>query len=554
MKKSTEPQVKEQGSNAPARRTLRTGYVIIVVLIVVVGILAYPKIFNKDNFKTIRDADGKISVAIMPFQNMTGDTMWNIWQNGIQNELITKLSNSTGLSVRTYQTMNDILQSTKKTNYASITPELASDISRKLEASTLILGNIKVSGDIVRINTQLIDSKTEEIHETYEIDGNSEGDIFTITDSLSRLVKSHLEIKALGQNIAYDIRNLTNTNSTEAYKFFIQGMNLFIARKFTSSIEIFNKALEIDPNILAVYHYIIVANINLLKYEEAKQNLQKISEKIDYGTYYDQLTLNYWISWFDKDTYACLRYLELLIANDPMSRFLLYQQGINYNRIHQYEKAIQSFEKAFELSKRWGDVWKYSFQYYMAGYTYHELGNHGRENEIYDLGLSILPDHPLIIFRQAVCALSRGETNEASEFIEKYKLIQQTNGRGKDWINFRIGWIYQDAEQYDKAINIYSDLIVKNPQYPWTKNRLGYMLIDNDIDVNEGMELIERALEIQPDNSTFLATKGWGLYKQGQLEESLAILKESWDLRPSYNHDHYLHIQEVEKTLANQNK
>ena len=71
----------------------------------IVGILSYSKIFNKDRFEGIRDGDGRISVAVMPFQNMSGDTIWDIWQNGIQNELITKLSNSAELAVRTYQTM-----------------------------------------------------------------------------------------------------------------------------------------------------------------------------------------------------------------------------------------------------------------------------------------------------------------------------------------------------------------------------------------------------------------------------------------------------------------
>ena len=50
-----------------------------------------------------------------------------------------------------------------------------------------------------------------------------------------------------------------------------------------------------------------------------------------------------------------------------------------------------------------------------------------------------------------------------------------------------------------------------------------------------------------------LQNKGWGLYKQGKREESLNTLKQSWDLLPIYNHDIYLHIQEVERALARQN-
>ena len=103
------------------RRKLRVSDVIILVLIVVVGILVYPKIFtNKSNIE--KDADGRISVAVMPFQNQSGDSLFNVWQEGIQNLLITSLSNSEELSVRQYETMYNIIGDKKPVNYSSITP------------------------------------------------------------------------------------------------------------------------------------------------------------------------------------------------------------------------------------------------------------------------------------------------------------------------------------------------------------------------------------------------------------------------------------------------
>ena len=46
---------------------------------------------------------------------------------------------------------------------------------------------------------------------------------------------------------------------------------------------------------------------------------------------------------------------------------------------------------------------------------------------------------------------------------------------------------------------------------------------------------------------------GWGLYKQGKVKEALEILEKSWDLKPMYNHQLYLHIEEVKKALAGKN-
>ena len=66
-------------------------------------------------------------------------------------------------------------------------------------------------------------------------------------------------------------------------------------------------------------------------------------------------------------------------------------------------------------------------------------------------------------------------------------------------------------------------------------------------------ELINRALEVEPDNYSFIDTKGWGLHKQGKHSEALEHLKKAWDLMPYYDHECYLHIQEVEQALARQN-
>ena len=66
------------------------------------------------------------------------------------------------------------------------------------------------------------------------------------------------------------------------------------------------------------------------------------------------------------------------------------------------------------------------------------------------------------------------------------------------------------------------------------------------------MELIDKALKLSPDNYLLLDTKGWGLYKQGKYQEALDFIQKSWDLKPIYNHEIYLHLQEVKKAVANQ--
>jgi len=153
-------------------RKPKAGLLLLASLILVVAaIIAYPKIFRQDRLEKLRSSGERISVAIMPFQNMTNDTTWNVWQCGIQNNLITYLSNIEELKVRQIESVNILLQSKDLTSYASLTPSVASKISKKLDANVFIYGSINQAGARIRVNAQLIDSETEEIFKSFQIEG-----------------------------------------------------------------------------------------------------------------------------------------------------------------------------------------------------------------------------------------------------------------------------------------------------------------------------------------------------------------------------------------------
>ncbi|MEA3461129.1 MAG: tetratricopeptide repeat protein, partial [Bacteroidota bacterium] len=228
--------------------------------------------------------------------------------------------------------------------------------------------------------------------------------------------------------------------------------------------------------------------------------------------------------------------------------------GLAYTKMYQYNDAAIYFEKALEIHKKWGTNFRNPFIYHWLGRAYHKINEHKKEKEVYELGLSIFPDHPRIIQHQAICALSMGNTDKADDFITKYKSIRKNKNL---WPESRIlsgvGNIYEEANLFDKAELSYRQGLTLDPGNPSRMYDLARLLIDNDINVNEGVDLIQKALESRPDNWYYLDTKGWGLYKQGRYAEALKVLTDAWDLRPRYDHEGYLHIQEVEKALTNQN-
>ncbi len=189
----------------------------------------------------------------MPFENLSGDTLYNVWRGGFQNLLISTLSNSEELLVRQYQAIYSVLEGRKNISYASLTPSLASELAEKLESRTFVIGNILKAGNKIRVNAQLVNAGSEEIYKTYQVDGNTEDDILDMADSLSGMIKNYLEIKKLVEQ--YDSPAIRGrfTNSSEAYQYYIHGYNAFMDLDLQTATEWFSKAIEIDPDFITAY-------------------------------------------------------------------------------------------------------------------------------------------------------------------------------------------------------------------------------------------------------------------------------------------------------------
>jgi hypothetical protein len=91
-----------------------------VFVLVLLGVYVYPKIFKRETLEKLRSSGEKISVAVMPFKNMTNDTTWNTYQEGIQTNLISSLTNTGELFVRKKNNINALLNSNGMVDYASI--------------------------------------------------------------------------------------------------------------------------------------------------------------------------------------------------------------------------------------------------------------------------------------------------------------------------------------------------------------------------------------------------------------------------------------------------
>jgi tetratricopeptide (TPR) repeat protein len=553
-------EVREDESKIDVGKPIKSGKwkllstVAALAILIIATILAYPKIFKQDTLEKLRSSGERISVVVMPFINMTNDTIWNVWQDGIQNELITFLTNyNKELKVKQIESINSLIQSKGLTDYASITPSLANSVTQKLDANILIYGSIKKAGSTLRLNTQLIDSKTEEAFKSFEINGPAKEEmIFQFVDSLKKMVKNFLIISKLEKEVSPDFKNLASTNSPEAYRYFNSGNIAFSKRDFPTAAKLLQQAIAIDSNFIYAYLIIPFAYGNQDLYEEAKKWCLRAYEKKDQMTMQQKVWTNRIYANYFETPLEDIKYLRQLLEFDDQIPWPYFNLGNDYSDLQQFDKAIIEYERSLDIYKKWDSKPMWVWNYTTLGYAYHRLGQFKKEKELYKKAVQDFPDDPDLIQRQAILSLSQGDSVATNHFIEKLLSILKENSWHDADIIANLAFIYDEANMLDKAEEYYRKARLLEPENPNRLNSLAWFLINKDRKINEGLELVDKALNLRPDYYNYLDTKGWGLYKQGKYQEALVTLEKSWNLKPRYNHNIYLHLEEAKKAVASQ--
>jgi tetratricopeptide (TPR) repeat protein len=527
---------------------------VILAVIIIAGILIYPKIFKRDSLEKLRSSGEGIIVAVMPFRNMTNDTTKNDWQNWIQDILITSLSNSEELKVKQSESINTYIQSKGFTNYASITPSVASTISRKLDANVVIYGSVIKEGAKIRVNAQLISSKTKNIYKSFQKDG-TDVNIISLIDTLSAQIRDFLIISIMEKEIIKDFRQLILTNSSEAYRYYMYGNQAFYKYDYPTATEWYRKAIDIDSSFSEAIRMLAYSLSHQNLGEESKKWVLKNHENIERMSEPERLWANIMYAQLRETPNEVIKYFKLLIAYDDELPVPHSNLGGVYSGINMYDKAIAEFEKELEIYNKWGIKPRWSTSYKILGNAYHKTGQYQKEKKLYKKAEKDFPGDKIIIERQAILSLTLKKENAANEYIEKYESILKDDGVSQAIITTSLAGIYAEAGILDKSEQYFRQALSLEPENPARMNNLAYFLIDRDRNIDDGLELIEKALKISPDNYIYLHTKGWGLYKKNEFQEALNILQKSWDLirqNGGYYHDLFIHLEAAKKAVASQ--
>jgi len=211
----------------------------VTVIIVAVGtFMVFP--FGADDL----DAEGRVPIAVLPFDNLSGAAGADALTNGIHDDILTQLSKIHALRVTSRTSVME---------YRGTRPNLRR-IGEELGVEAILEGGVQKAGDQIRINAQLIDARTDE-HlwaESYDRPYSVE-DLFAIQSDLATEIVAALQA-ALQPEEAERIAALP-TRDTVAYGLLLRGRELEerSEAEHEAAIELFRQAIRIDTLFAVAY-------------------------------------------------------------------------------------------------------------------------------------------------------------------------------------------------------------------------------------------------------------------------------------------------------------
>lgn len=333
--------------------------------------------------KTAIPPSGKPSLAILYFENNSGDKNLEFWKTGLTDLLIAKLSQSKFINVLSSDSIYSILKKLNLDEAKKYTKEDLIKVANEGGATHTISGSIMKAEQNIIITLTLQKPRTGERISSIPVECHGEIEIMTKVDEVARKIKLDLDLTKdqVATDLDREVGKIT-TSSPEAYKYYSEGRELHMQGKYPESISLMEKAVALDPGFAMAYRSMGMAYFNLGQPEETKKYLGKA------------LSLSDRIS--EKERY-------IIEGN------FYYGSGEKY-----YERAIQAYSKFSEIYPE-DFTWHTNF-----AIIYLSLQKWDTSIELNEKAKRAEPGFVWPYINQALAYAGKGELGKAKEVLGNY--------------------------------------------------------------------------------------------------------------------------------------
>jgi serine/threonine protein kinase/cytochrome c-type biogenesis protein CcmH/NrfG len=289
-------------------------------------------------------------IAVLPFENLSGDPNNAYFADGIQEEILTRLAKIAGLKV---------ISRASTQHYQRKTRNLA-EIARQLGVANILEGSVQKTADQVRVNVQLINAETDS-HLWADTYDRKVTDMLGLESEIAKRIAESLQAKLTGRE--EQALAVKPTNNQEAYDAYLHGLAID-ARAMTNDdlrekvIASYERAVQLDPNFAIAWARLCQANaLRYFSYNDptdrssaktALENAQKLEPGspetlLALGYYQALVLLDYGVA---KTTFE--RVSEMLPSSSEAPRAL----GLVARHTGRWDESISYYERALSLDPR----------------------------------------------------------------------------------------------------------------------------------------------------------------------------------------------------------
>jgi len=325
------------------RFSRKTAMAAIIVLIVVAGGLIGWNIYLQQSKKVEPASIEKMayplpekpSIAVLPFDNMSGDKDQEYFADGITEDIITALSKVSGLFV---------VASHSTFIYKGKAVKVR-EIAEGLGVRNILEGSVRLSGDRMRINVQLIDA-LKGSHLWAERYDRERKDLFAVSDDVAQRVVSELAVTLKVSEHERLFRR--HTENLEAYETFLHARRVLTASKEATleAKKLFERVIELDPHFAGGYAGLSFVTSRLVRHGFSSSP--------------------------EEDMEHALKLAQRAVATDDTFGWSYLALSSAYLNKREHDKAIATMEEGIRIQPGSADAYRY------LGFFLHWAG-HGDE-------------------------------------------------------------------------------------------------------------------------------------------------------------------------------
>jgi TolB-like protein/Tfp pilus assembly protein PilF len=387
------------------------------------------------------------SIAVLPFDNLSGDPQNAYFSEGVQDEILTRLAKIAELKV---------ISRTSTQRFRSAPNDLR-QIAQQLGVANILEGSVQKANDQVRVNVQLINALTD-AHLWADTYDRKLTDIFAVETEIAKTVADMLQAKLTGSE--QHVIAARPTENTEAHQLYLKGRffwNKRTGNDLKKSIDYFEQAIAADPKYALGYAGVADAYVLLPGYTagtpqecypKAKAAAKKALELDDtLAEARTSLAMAIWYYEFDfsqanrefqraielnpnyasahqqygNNTLSAIgRFDDAIVEGkravelDPLSLVINADLGANYYYARRYDEAIAQMRKTLEMDPG------YYFAHITLGQALEMKGAHDPAIAEYDKARALNDDPSVLGFLGRSYGLSDNRV-EAEKILDQLK-------------------------------------------------------------------------------------------------------------------------------------